>query len=100
MNRSGRRQRQFFRLDYRGRPERKSVAARRLAVEPRLGAIRVEIPPAARFEVNATTNFGKVLINRDDIEKPDAEVRQLHQKVNGCGKRMEMHTDSSRIVIR
>lgn len=64
------------------------------------GAIRVEIPPAARFEVNATTNFGKVLINRDDIEKPDAEVRQLHQKVNGCGKRMEMHTDSSRIVIR
>lgn len=64
------------------------------------GAIRVEIPPAARFEVDATTNVGEVLINRDDIEWPKAELRHLNQKVNGGGKRIEMHTNSGKIVIR
>ena len=35
-------------------------------------AIHVEIPRAARFEADATTNVGEVLINRDDIERPKA----------------------------
>lgn len=64
------------------------------------GNIRIELPPAAKFEVDATTNFGNVLIERDDIERPDAEVRQLHKKVNGGGKRVEVHTDRGKIVIR
>ncbi|HWO02748.1 MAG TPA: DUF4097 family beta strand repeat-containing protein [Blastocatellia bacterium] len=64
------------------------------------GNIRVELPPSARFEVDATTNLGEVLINRDDIEKSDAEARHLHQKVNGGGKRVEVRTDSGKIVIR
>ncbi|HMG33185.1 MAG TPA: DUF4097 family beta strand repeat-containing protein [Blastocatellia bacterium] len=64
------------------------------------GNIRVELPPATRFEVDATTNFGEVLIDRDDIEKPSTKVRYFQQKVNGGGKRIEVRTDSGKIVIR
>src|SRR5215468_1405728 len=64
------------------------------------GSIRVELPPAARFEVDATTNSGEVLINRDDIERPNASVRNLRQKVNGGGNRIEAHTESGKIIIR
>jgi len=64
------------------------------------GNIRVELPTAARFEVDATTNFGEVLIDRDDIERPDAGVRQFHRKVNGGGKRIDVRTESGKIVIR
>jgi DUF4097 and DUF4098 domain-containing protein YvlB len=64
------------------------------------GNIRVELPQAARFEVDATTNSGEVLINRDDIERPNASVRNLRQKVNGGGKRIEARTESGKIVIR
>src|SRR5215468_3750437 len=46
------------------------------------GCIRVELPQTARFEVDATTNLGDVLIGRDDIEKPNKPVRNLRQKVN------------------
>jgi len=63
------------------------------------GSIRVELPLAARFEVDATTNSGEVLINRDDIERPNASVRNFRQKVNGGGKRIEAQTESGKIVI-
>jgi hypothetical protein len=64
------------------------------------GSIRIELPPPARFEVDATTKSGEVLINRDDIERPNASVRNLRQKVNGGGKRIEARTESGKIVIR
>jgi hypothetical protein len=64
------------------------------------GNIRIELPPAARFEVDATTNFGEVVNDRDDIASTNGEVRHLHRKVNGGGKLIEMHTDIGRIVIR
>jgi DUF4097 and DUF4098 domain-containing protein YvlB len=64
------------------------------------GSIRVELPQAAKFEVDATTSSGEVLINRDDIDRPNASVRTLRQKVNGGGKRIEAHTESGNIVIR
>lgn len=64
------------------------------------GNIRIELPPAASFEVDATTNVASgVLINRNDIEKPDIAVRHLHQKVNGGGKRVEVRTESGKIII-
>ncbi|MBO0724518.1 MAG: DUF4097 family beta strand repeat protein [Blastocatellia bacterium] len=63
------------------------------------GNIRVELPQAARFEVEAMTGSGAVLINRDDMEKPEAGVHNLHQKVNGGGKRIEARTESGKIVI-
>lgn len=64
------------------------------------GSIRIELPPKAMFELNATTNSGEVLIKRDDMESPNANVRNFHQKVNGGGKRIEAHTESGKIMIR
>jgi hypothetical protein len=64
------------------------------------GNILIELPPAANFEVDATTNFGEVVNDRDDIASTSGEVRHLHRRVNGGGKLVEMHTDNGRIVIR
>jgi len=64
------------------------------------GSIRVELPRTAKFEVDATTDSSEVLINRDDMEIPNASVRNLRQKVNGGGNRIEAHTESGNIVIR
>jgi DUF4097 and DUF4098 domain-containing protein YvlB len=64
------------------------------------GNIRVELPAAAKFELDAATNSGNVLVDREDIAKPDAAVPHLHQQVNGGGKRIEAHTNAGTIVIR
>lgn len=64
------------------------------------GSIRLELPPAVKFELDAATNSGNVLVDRDDIAKPDAPVSHLHQQVNGGGKRIEAHTNGGMIVIR
>lgn len=64
------------------------------------GTIRIELPPKARFEVDATTSSGELLINRDDIQKPLAKNRRLHQKVNGGGNQIEVQTDSGNIIFR
>jgi DUF4097 and DUF4098 domain-containing protein YvlB len=64
------------------------------------GTVRVELPPAAKFDLNALTESGTFIIGRDDLQKPDAEVRNFTQRVNGGGKRIELRTDAGRIVIR
>ena len=64
------------------------------------GNIRVELAPAAKFELDATTDSGNVLVDREDIAKPDAVVSHLHQQVNGGGKHIEAHTNAGTIVIR
>jgi hypothetical protein len=64
------------------------------------GSVRIELPPAARFEADATTNSGEIQISRDDMERPDKAARFFHQKVNGGGKQINAHTDSGKIVIR
>jgi hypothetical protein len=64
------------------------------------GTILLELPTAASFEVDATTNSGEFLIDRDDIEKPDPSVRHFRQTVNGGGKRIVAHTETGRIAIR
>jgi DUF4097 and DUF4098 domain-containing protein YvlB len=64
------------------------------------GNIRVELPPAAKFELDASTDSGGFQVDRDDIAKPDSDTRQLHQKINGGGKRIDVHTGSGRIAIR
>jgi DUF4097 and DUF4098 domain-containing protein YvlB len=64
------------------------------------GNIRVELAPAAKFELDATTDSGNVLVDREDIAKPDAAVSHLHQRVNGGGKHIEAHTNAGTIVIR
>jgi DUF4097 and DUF4098 domain-containing protein YvlB len=64
------------------------------------GNIRIELPPGARFDVDAATKVGEILVDRVDIQRSNAEVHSLYQKVNGGGKRVELRTDSGKIVIR
>jgi hypothetical protein len=64
------------------------------------GSVRVELPAAAKFELDAATNSGNVVLDRDDIVKPDAPFSHLHQQVNGGGKHIEAHTNGGTIVIR
>lgn len=64
------------------------------------GNVRLELPPLAGFELDASTDSGELQVDRDDVAKPDSDTRQLHQKVNGGGKRIEVHTGSGRITIR
>ena len=63
------------------------------------GNIRFELPPAAKFELDASTNSGELQVHRDDITRPPSEVRHLHQQVNGGGKHIQAHTENGRIVI-
>jgi Putative adhesin len=64
------------------------------------GNIRVDLPSAARFEIDATSKSGEVWINRDDVEKPAVAVHHFRQKVNGGDMQAEVRTDSGRIDIR
>jgi putative adhesin len=64
------------------------------------GDVRVELPPSAKFELEASTNTGELQFDWDDIIRPDANALQLHQAINGGGKRIAVHTESGRISIR
>jgi len=64
------------------------------------GNIRIELPPVARFELDAATKSGKVLVDRDDIAKPDDEVRHIHDQVKGGGNLIDAQTDGGTITIR
>jgi DUF4097 and DUF4098 domain-containing protein YvlB len=63
------------------------------------GNIRFELPPAVKFELDASTNSGEFQVNRDDLATPRSDVRHLHQQVNGGGKHIQAHTENGRIVI-
>jgi DUF4097 and DUF4098 domain-containing protein YvlB len=63
------------------------------------GNIRLELPPAAKFELDASTASGEFQVNRDDVATPHSDVRHLHQQVNGGGKHIQAHTENGRIVI-
>jgi Putative adhesin len=64
------------------------------------GNIRLDLPPASKFELDVSTVSGKLQVDRDDIAKPAVSVRQLTQVVNGGGKQIQVHTDRGQIVIR
>jgi hypothetical protein len=64
------------------------------------GNIRVELPLTARFEINAATDSGQVLIRRGDIEQSATAVSRVHQKVNGGGQRIDAHNRSGKIVVQ
>ena len=50
------------------------------------GTIRLELPPEAKFEIDAHSDSGEVAVEREDMQKTDTDVHQLHQQVNGGGK--------------
>ena len=64
------------------------------------GNVWLELPPAARLELKASTAAGKFQIDRDDMVKPRPDLHHFTQKVNGGGKQIEVHTGSGKIVIR
>lgn len=64
------------------------------------GSVRLEIPPAPGFELDASTKTGKFQIDSDDIAMPGSNVHQLQREVHGGGKRVRVHTDSGTIIIR
>jgi hypothetical protein len=65
----------------------------------RSGTVRVELPPASNFELDAMSDSGDVVIARDDLNKASVGDRSLIRKANGGGKRIEARTKSGRIVV-
>jgi hypothetical protein len=64
------------------------------------GNIRLELPPTARFDLDAATISGELQVDRSDVARPAESVRQVTQMVNGGGKLIQVHTANGRIVIR
>ncbi|MBZ5679139.1 MAG: DUF4097 domain-containing protein [Acidobacteriia bacterium] len=64
------------------------------------GNIRLELPPALKVELDASSGSGGLQFDREDIARPDSDARSFHQKVNGGSARIDAHTESGRIVIR
>jgi hypothetical protein len=64
------------------------------------GTIRLDLPPAAKFEIDASTNSGELQIERDDISRTAKGLRQTIQQANGGGKQITVHTESGRIAVR
>jgi hypothetical protein len=69
-------------------------------LESESGNIRVHFPRAARFDIDAATDSGEILIRREDIGRSPASVRHVLQKANGGGPRIEVHTATGRITIQ
>jgi hypothetical protein len=65
----------------------------------RSGTIRVELPPASPFDLDAMSDSGDVLIARGDMDKPAVGDRCLTRKGNGGGKRIRVRTESGKIVV-
>jgi DUF4097 and DUF4098 domain-containing protein YvlB len=65
----------------------------------RTGTVRVALPRAAKFEVEAASTSGEISVERNDTSRPN-DVHHLHQAVNGGGTRIQLSTESGRIVIQ
>ncbi len=65
----------------------------------RSGTVRIELPPASCFDLDAMSDSGGVVIARDDLDKTTVGDRWLKRKANGGGKRVQVRTESGRIVV-
>jgi Putative adhesin len=63
------------------------------------GTVRVQLPHGSGFDLDLATNSGEVVIGRTDLKNPNAGVHHINEKANGGGKRIEVRTESGRIVI-
>ena len=63
------------------------------------GNIRIELPPQAKFEIEASSDSGEINIERDDVPKPEGEGHHLHEQVNGGGKHIFVHSVKGNISI-
>ena len=64
------------------------------------GNIRVELPPATKFDLDVSTDSGTLQLDRDDIAQPDSQARYFHQAISTGSQRIEAHTGSGRILVR
>jgi DUF4097 and DUF4098 domain-containing protein YvlB len=64
------------------------------------GAIRLDLPPVANFDLDISTDSGEIEFERDDLSKPSSDVHRVSQSVGGGGERIGAHTGSGRITIR
>ena len=63
------------------------------------GTIRLELPPASSFDLDVMTTSGEVVVARDDLPKLTVGVRQLNERANGGGKRIEVRSTTGRIMV-
>jgi Putative adhesin len=63
------------------------------------GSIRIELPPKAAFELDASTVSGEITSELEEIQLPVRGTRQLHQAVNGGGKRIDAHSQNGSIFV-
>lgn len=64
------------------------------------GNVRIEMPPKTKFNLDADTVSGIISVERDDMQKPASEIHELHQQVNGDGKRVSVHSTTGNILIQ
>ena len=77
----------------------KSVPHEDWRLSSKSGTVRVELPPGSSFDLDANSDSGEVVIARDDLDKPTIGDRWLKRKVNRGGKRVQVRTESGRIVV-
>jgi DUF4097 and DUF4098 domain-containing protein YvlB len=64
------------------------------------GNVRIEMPPKTKFNFDADTVSGIISLERDDMQKPATEIHELHQQVNGGGRRVSVHSTAANIFIQ
>ncbi len=64
------------------------------------GTVRIELPPVARFELDASTKTGELQFDRGDILDPASDLHHISTKLNGGGKRIDVFTGTGKIVVR
>jgi hypothetical protein len=69
-------------------------------ITSRAGNVRIEMPPKTKFNLDADTVSGIVSVERDDMLRPASEIHELHQQVNGGGRRVSVHSTAANIFIQ
>ena len=65
------------------------------------GNIRVEVPPKAKFRLDASTLLGNIFVEHNAIQKPSEDgVHRLQQEVNGGGMSIQARSNNGNIFIQ
>ncbi len=64
------------------------------------GSIRMELPEAPGFALEASTESGMLQFERDDLPKLSPDVHHIAEKIAGGGKKIVAHSESGNISIR
>jgi len=63
------------------------------------GSIVVQLPPQAKFDIEASSDSGEIIANRDDMQTSEAEIHHLQKQVNGGGKHIVARSVKGSISI-